>query len=147
MVDFKKALNNKKFITNVFEHAVLFSRFEPKQSDNRGFPAVADGTFDRDLFDALKEKYLPAPRPDTSDLTWQSKDRRETPIKEMDTKHLVNTIRMIEDGRHGSIKEGHKMHTALRDDLNWRKQLVSKLKKKNKTKKRAPGGVFFKEEE
>ena len=118
-----------------------------KETKSRGFPAMASGEFDKDLFTALKEKYLPKPRPESSELVWTCKDKRKIPICEMDTKHVVNTIRMIEDGRHSGIKEGDPLHQALRKDLAWRRKIVTKFSKKKDQKKRSPGGIFFKEEE
>lgn len=59
-------------------------------------------------------------RPETSDLVWKSKNGRSTKIKDMDTRHLVNTIKLIERGDHGTVKEGHKLHHALKDELAFR---------------------------
>jgi hypothetical protein len=118
-----------------------------RNPDNRGFPSLSDGSFEKNMLKALEEKYLPAPRPNTSEKLWISKDGRETPISEMATRHLINTIRMIEDGRHGRIKpdtvDSKNWLQTLRADLDWRKNLVNRFKKKEKRKRRSPGGIFY----
>ncbi len=58
-----------------------------------------------------------------SKLEWVSKDGRRTKISDMATKHIINTIRLIDRGAHPKWIKKSKFHTALNEELNWRKQM------------------------
>ena len=87
--------------------------------------------------------------PDTSDLEWKSKDGRLTAIKDMDTRHVENTIRLIARGDHARVDTNHTLYKALQTELEWRQQIVEKGSSSILTGKErdipdlSPGGVFF----
>lgn len=64
----------------------------------------------------------------TSELIWVSKNGKRRKIKDMETKHLVNTIKLVERGDHGTVNTEHEKYHALKAELAFR----SKKRKQDK---------------
>lgn len=97
---------------------------------------------DQELKDALMKKWASHGRPQ-SDILWKSKDGRETPIESMNTTHLRNTIKMIEEDRHGTIKVGNSVYNALKREWVWRQKTVNRHRREEREGELSKGGIFF----
>lgn len=107
---------------------------------------LSDRPFDDITQKMLNETFPLDKHPEASEYIWKSNDGRETKLRDMATRHIVHTIKLIERGDHGRVKSGHVVHKALHTELAWRKAIHKKQQIK-KDRDLSEGGIFFKKSE
>ncbi len=73
----------------------------------------------------LNNKFPNEKHPVESNFEWKSKDGRKTKIRDMDTRHIVNTIKIIERGAHATRRKGGNAYKAMIAELKWRQQMAA----------------------
>jgi len=99
-----------------------FKRKRP-QTPARMTGPPKDGLWDKFVPLIINKTFPNHVHPPGSKLEWVSKDGRRTKISDMATKHIINTIRLIDRGAHPKWIKKSKFHTALNEELSWRKQM------------------------
>ncbi len=98
-------------------------RNTPNNQPARIIGPPKDGLWDKFVPKILNKIFPNNVHPPGSKLEWKSSDGRKTKICNMATRHIINTIRLINRGDHKAHTDKGKFYDALMAELGWRKQM------------------------